>query len=259
MIFERYIGIDYSGAETPTSSLKGLRVYMACTGNPSVEVAPPPSPRKYWTRLGVADWLVERLSESVATIVGIDHAFSFPLRYFEVHRLPPEWPAFLDDFQKHWPTDEEHVYVEFVRGGLLGDAAARSGNSRWRRMTEERAGTAKSVFHFDVQGTVAKSTHAGIPWLRYIRQRLGDRVHFWPFDGWDVPSGKSTLLEVYPSLWSRTFPREDRTLDQQDAYAVAAWLQRTDREGRLGEYLNPGLDPAEKLVAGVEGWILGVR
>jgi hypothetical protein len=25
----RYIGIDYSGAETPASSLEGLRVYMA--------------------------------------------------------------------------------------------------------------------------------------------------------------------------------------------------------------------------------------
>lgn len=27
--FQRYIGIDYSGAKTPTSSLKGLRVYVA--------------------------------------------------------------------------------------------------------------------------------------------------------------------------------------------------------------------------------------
>ena len=27
--FARHIGIDYSGAETPTASLKGLRVYMA--------------------------------------------------------------------------------------------------------------------------------------------------------------------------------------------------------------------------------------
>lgn len=27
--FSRYIGIDYSGAETPESSLKGLRVYCA--------------------------------------------------------------------------------------------------------------------------------------------------------------------------------------------------------------------------------------
>lgn len=27
--FTRTIGIDYSGAETPTASLKGLRVYLA--------------------------------------------------------------------------------------------------------------------------------------------------------------------------------------------------------------------------------------
>jgi hypothetical protein len=26
--FARYIGIDYSGAQTPTASLKGLRVYL---------------------------------------------------------------------------------------------------------------------------------------------------------------------------------------------------------------------------------------
>ena len=28
-IFARTIGIDYSGAQTPTASLKGLRVYLA--------------------------------------------------------------------------------------------------------------------------------------------------------------------------------------------------------------------------------------
>jgi hypothetical protein len=56
---------------------------------------------------------------------------------------------------------------------------------------------------FDVQGSVAKSTHSGIPWLRFIRQRLGPRVHFWPFDGWDIPPGRSAIAEVYPALWSR--------------------------------------------------------
>jgi hypothetical protein len=67
--------------------------------------------------------------------------------------------------------------VDFVREGAVGDGAARKGDARWRRLTEERAGSAKSVFHFDVQGSVAKSTHAGIPWLRFIRQRLASRVH----------------------------------------------------------------------------------
>jgi hypothetical protein len=36
----------------------------------------------------------------VPTLVGIDHGFSLPLRYFEVHGLLPDWPTFLDDFQR---------------------------------------------------------------------------------------------------------------------------------------------------------------
>ena len=123
--FGRYIGIDYSGAQTPTASLKGLRVYVAADDAAPVEVLPPPSLRKYWTRRGIAEWLVERLSEEAPTLVGIDHGFSFPLRYFEVHGLLPDWPTFLADFQRHWPTDEDHTYVDFVRNGAAGNGAAR--------------------------------------------------------------------------------------------------------------------------------------
>ena len=257
MVFIRHIGIDYSGAETPVASLKGLRVYMAEDEASPVEVQPPPSPRKYWTRRGIAEWLVERLAEDIPTLVGIDHGFSFPLRYFEHHHLPPDWQEFLDDFQHYWPTDE-NIYVDFVRYGSVGDGAARGGNSRWRRLTEERAGSAKLVFHFDVQGSVAKSTHAGIPWLRFIRQRLGSRVHFWPFDGWDIPAGRSAIAEVYPALWSRGFARENRTGDQHDAFSIAARLSRADRDGSLAAFLKPDLTPPERTVAQVEGWILGV-
>ena len=188
--FDRYIGIDYSGAETPNASLKGLRVYKADQGALPIEVQPPPSPRKYWTRKGLAEWLVKRLFQDLTTLVGIDHGFSFPLRYFEAHHIQPDWSVFLDDFQQHWPTDQEHTYVDFIRNGSCGNAEARSGNSRWRRLTEIRAGAAKSVFHFDVSGSVAKSTHAGLPWLRNLRLKLGDRAHFWPFDGWDIPNNR---------------------------------------------------------------------
>lgn len=138
--FERYVGIDYSGAQTPASSLEGLRVYAVDRLNAPQEVEPPPSPRKYWTRREIAEWLVERLSEWRPTLVGIDHGFSFPLQYFEQHGLPLDWPSFLDDFQRHWPTDED-IYVDFVRDGSFGNAAARSGNRRWRRVTEFRART----------------------------------------------------------------------------------------------------------------------
>jgi hypothetical protein len=256
--FARYIGIDYSGAETPTSSLKGLRVYLAERASVPEEVLPPPSPRKYWTRRGVAEWLLTRLAEDPPTLVGIDHGFSFPLRYFEAHQLPPDWPGFLEDFQRHWPTDEDNTYVNFIRNGVVGKGAERTGDPRWRRLTEIRAGAAKSVFRFDVQGQVAKSTHAGLPWLLYLRRRLGDRVHFWPFDGWEIPAGRSALAEVYPALWKHAFPSEGRTPDQHDAYAVAAWLRRADLDGHLPAFLAPSLTPAERAVAKLEGWILGV-
>lgn len=255
--FVRYIGIDYSGAETPASSLKGLRVYLAQEDTAPVEILPPPSPRKYWTRRGIAEWLVERLTEDVPTLVGINHGFSFPLRYFKEHGLSLGWSAFLDDFQRHWPTDED-IYVDFVRDGLFGNGAARLGNARWRRLTEEYARGEKSVFHFDVQGSVAKSTHAGIPWLRFIRNKLGSRVHFWPFDGWVIPAGHSAIAEVYPALWSRNFANEGRTGDQHDAFSIVAWLARADNDGSLAPFFEPNLLPSERKVAETEGWILGV-
>ena len=257
--FNRYIGIDYSGAKTPTSSLKGLRVYLADRIKPPLEVEPPPSPRSYWTRRGVAEWLVARLSEDNPTLVGIDHGFSFPLRYFDAHSVPLDWPSFLDDFCDHWPTDEDHTYVDFVREGFCGNGAARSGNARWRRLTELRAGAAKSVFHFDVQGSVAKSTHSGLPWLRFLRRQVSNRVHFWPFDGWDIPPGLSVVAEVYPSLWSRSLARDGRTPDQQDAYAAAEWMRLADRDGTIVGFLNPPLEPDQRAAAQIEGWILGIK
>lgn len=256
MIFRRYIGIDYSGARTPEASLKGLRVYMADGDQAPTEVPPPPSLRKYWSRKGIAEWLVNVIVEDVPTIVGIDHAFSFPLKYFQKYKLPPNWPAFLDDFCRHWPTDEDYTYVDFVRDGASGNGAARTGNRRWRRTTEELVG-AKSVFHFDVQGQVAKSTHAGLPWLRFVRERVGGRVHFWPFDGWDVPHATSVIAEVYPRLWNRSSPIGERTQDQHDAYSIALWLQRADLANKLEDALSPNLSPEYREAATVEGWILG--
>lgn len=255
--FRCYIGIDYPGAQTPEASLKGLRVYEAERESEPVEVEPPLGPPKYWTRRDLVEWLVERLSENMPTIVGIDHGFSFPLHYFEVHDLEPSWYVFLDDFQKHWPTDAEDTSVDFIRQGDCGNGEARSGSARWRRITEQRAG-AKSVFHFDVPGSVAKSTHAGLPWLRYLHVQLGDRLHFWPFDGWKIPPGKSAVAEVYPSLWSKATPRQGRTPDQHDAYVTAAWLRQVDMDGSLAAFLKPEMQPEEYHIAEIEGWILGV-
>lgn len=137
--------------------------------------------------------------------------------------------------------------------------AARMGDPRWRRLTDEGSRGARSAFQFDIVGSIARSTHAGLPWLRLIRQKLGSRVHFWPFDGWDVPAGRSVVAEVFPVLWNRGFSTRGHTRQQHDAFCIAAVLSRANQDGGLAAFLNPELSPADRKVAEIEGWILGVR
>ncbi len=127
------------------------------------------------------------------------------------------------------------------------------------RLADRWTSSAKSVFLFGIQGQVACSTHAGIPWLRRIKQEAGDQVHVWPFDGWSVPSGKSVIAEVYPSILRRRYKRPEGQSDhERDAYSVARWLADMDRRGSLARYFDPPLDEEERRIADLEGWILGI-
>ncbi len=232
--FERYIGVDYSGAETPASSLRGLRAYSASRTMPATEVAPPPGPRRYWTRRGLAEWLANLLLNETPTLVGIDHGFSFPLRYFEEYGLSLNWSEFLDDFQQHWPTDDD-IYVDFVREGVCGNGSARVGKTTWRRVTEIRARGAKSVFHFDVQGSVAKSTHSGTSLAAiYPLADCRSRSFLAFSDGWQIPPVPIRRRgSLSGTLWSWTFPKRRsrrtsarRLFDQPNGCAAQIWMVR---------------------------------
>lgn len=87
----------------------------------------------------------------------------------------------------------------------------------------------------------------------HLRKNFKRPIHFWPFEGWENPEGKSVVAEVYSALWMRRFPRDDRDGDEQAAYAAAAWLQRSDRSGDLSRFLNPGLTAEERWIATIEG------
>jgi hypothetical protein len=246
-VFDAYIGIDYSGAGMPEAGLPGLRIYEAAGTTTPTEVRP--SARAHWSRRSAAEWLDTRLHGGDRIIVGIDHGFSFPLAYFDRYGLARDWDALLDDFVAHWPTDA--MSVEALRADN-----ARDGNARWRRRTELRTRGTKSVFHFDVQGSVAKSTHGGLPWLRMLR-RAHPALHCWPFDGWTPPLTASVIAEVFPTIARALYPTEGRTADQHDAYGIARWLAEGDRDGTLTAVLQPPLSPDEAAAALVEGWILG--
>ena len=254
MQFDRYIGIDYSGAQTAESRLKALQVYEATANGEPVKIRAPAAGARNWSRAEIAQYCLAAIESGDTVIIGIDHGFSFPLSYMQRYGLT-DWDAFLADFARYWPTAEPQTRVEFVR-----DGNPRRGDPAELRLCEQWTATAKSVFLFDVQGSVAKSTHAGLPWLCWLRKmpEVHSRTHFWPFDGFEAPACKSVIAEAYPALYKRRFPREDRTPDEHDAWSIAAWLREADRRGTLEQYLHPPLTLSERKQAELEGWILGV-
>jgi hypothetical protein len=251
-MFERYIGIDYSGAGSPLKRNKALQVFTAavdtepdkvrtCTGN-------------NWNRKEVACYCLEQLKNNAPIIIGIDHAFSFPVRYMKSYDIS-SWHHFLEDFHRHWPTDQDNISV-----GSLRENNERTGNSDEFRLTENWTSSTKSVFQFGMQGQVAMASHAGIPWLRFLKNHpdLSARVHFWPFDGFQIPKGKHVVAEVYPAIFKRRFTRTHKSSDEHDAFAIAMWLKQMDSRGVLGQYFNPPLSDTERKQVLIEGWILGV-
>jgi hypothetical protein len=253
-VFQRYIGIDYSGAKTPDWRLKALQIFEAsCDGEPQ-KISTSTEGALNWSRQEVAQYCLKALESDGPVIIGIDHGFSFPLSYMQRYGIET-WDEFLHDFMRHWPTADPNTYVEFVR-----DGNPRTGDPSELRLCEQWTATARSVFQFDVQGTVAKSTHAGLPWLLWLREAPAIRscVHFWPFDGFEVPDGKSVLTEVYPSLYRRRFTKAGRSTDEHDAWSVAAWMREADRRGTLDHYFSPSLTLPERQQVELEGWILGV-
>jgi len=248
--FERFIGIDYSGAKGPNDPVTSIRVFSASAKHIPSEIRPPDG--RHWSRKTLFEWLRRELEQAPPTLVGLDHGLSFPKIYFLRHQLR-DWPAFLAHVLRTMPTHQ--VSIETLRH----DHRLQSESPHALRLCEAWTSSAKSVFQFDIQGSVAKSTYAGLPWIALLRQHFERRIFFWPFDGSMPPDGVSVICETYPALYKRRYRRSaEHGPDAHDAFAIARWMQDMQQRGVLGDYFLPPLTAEEWALTRLEGWILGV-
>lgn len=262
MSFDYYIGIDYSGRGEPNRRTSGIQVVEMDRDGQYKRVSPDGiQGRSFsWSRLEVYDYLRQRLSvKNEKMMIGIDYSFSFPLTYFKQQNLK-NWDEFLESFQALWNTKEETVRA--CRERVDGYP-----NHTELRLTETFTASAKSAWNFEQKtGTVAYSTHAGLPWIYELRHSFREDLHIWPYDGWSPCWNKNVLAEVYPSLlykryrqFNTNFPL-DWPRDAQDAYVVASWLRDRDFNGTLQHYfeISTLTEQEKQLASQYEGWILGV-
>ena len=81
MRFDKYIGIDYSGRETPLTRTTALQVYVATQDRLAKRANPPSTPKgqnRDWCRKEVAEWLIEQARFGKPFIAGNGLLFLAP-------------------------------------------------------------------------------------------------------------------------------------------------------------------------------------
>ena len=287
--FQRFVGIDWSGAEGLEQS--GIQVAEIEVGSSAPHLVLPTGGAK-WSRPGVAKYL-SQLNDK-PTLVGLDFAFSVP------------WPDVvgplgddlaLDDAVHLWSRIElicgttPHLYArpiwtsvdspfrEYIHHygtGHRGEKYCRE----FKRLTEECVKNAISIYRMTgVQ--VGAGSFSGMRMLNHVSKNYANEIAIWPFEKLD--GRKTSIVEIYPSYFYRykdvRRPRKD-DLREGNFCDLQKALAAYDSELAISEK-RLSVDQADALVSasalrefaqpdGVfscppiprinrEGWIFGVR
>jgi hypothetical protein len=289
--FDRYFGVDWSGAERP--SAQNIYLAEARRGPGGVEVRRLVRARD---RNAVAEFLAgrpfapapgwdgwsapERLDRERRALVGLDFAFGFPVR-FELPKLGRSWR--WEDLAR-WAEALDSRGLS-VRKSIRNELALakqfrlRGGDPArpYRRVTDGNVDGVRpeSVLHLIGPSQVGTASITGIATINRLRR--GARAAVWPFDPpARLRRASVVLVEVFPRLWLGRDVRKSELPDR--VRRIERWKQggiEFEREAELaasssGDALDataaaiglargvelPELDelPAE---GAREGWIAG--
>jgi hypothetical protein len=288
--FERFIGIDWSGAENPG---RGLQVAQCFQDNAVPQIVLKRESLN-WRRRDLLDWLVQINRQGERIIVGIDFAFAYPYcdekAYFPGHEFKPK------DVKSLWnKIDFSCQEAPDFYGGpfyksqnapfsdyLLYQKYKGKKYSNRMRITDNRcaklAGNPSSVFKCVGPESVGSGSVAGMRLLHHISLQLNTTFLIWPFQRDD--NARSLIVEIFPRFFfklAEVNPREWRNRDtvnnaleffgsdilpsnvgiesedQIDAIISAAAIRHL--AGKPNSWQPSGLNECARAY---EGWIFGV-
>ena len=222
--FQKYVAIDWSGAEEPinTPTIQ-VAEYVPATGIVSLTHPPKGRPGDLWSRTAVVDYVQQTVNavDEGPVLIGFDFAFANP--YCDLDEYFPGAVAPPQNYQALWRAVEQQC--NGVRN-FYGAPFFRNCNSPYRqfyryprflgehyaarfRITEQAAAAQvelnpASVFLCIGPNQVGPGSVAGMRVLHEFRGRVQDGrmkpISIWPFDATGVPV-HSTVVEIYPRLF----------------------------------------------------------
>ena len=197
--FDRYIGIDWSGAAQPGYAGVAVATCAAGRGAPSLI----PAPGKTWTRMAVLDWLRSELAKPQRLLIGFDFAFALPGDGRPAAALWAEVEARCADdvdlLGSRYASGDPRFWTAGPQPKHWNDAP---------RATEiacraAELGSPQTPFQLIGAKQVGKGALAGMRLLHRLQGEAGDRVATWPFDRDAGRDRRSVVCEIYPRLFIR--------------------------------------------------------
>lgn len=288
--FDRFIGIDWSGAKDPR---RGLGIAQCFRGQGVPRIVPNNGTRG-WRRKEVLDWLIGLNRAGERLVAGFDFAFAYPYcdaqAYFPGHRHTPEKAKSLWELIEAVCRDAEDFYggpfyltraAPFADYLLYQKYKGKKYQGRMR-ITDNRCnkltGNPSSVFKCVGPESVGSGSIAGMRFLHQVNSRLREDFQIWPFQPED--NGRSVIVEIFPRFFyilAGASPRAWRNRDN-----VNQVLKYFDSEVLSPDFTSESEDQIDAIISAVairrlagnpetwnpagltdcariyEGWIFGV-
>lgn len=283
-LFSHYIALDWSAANSPKRGKDSIWLCDASGEGAGAALNLP-------TRFAAMNHLRARIEKAIITgqsiLIGCDFAFGYPAGTIDRVANRANWAGVWDYIHGEIIDGPDNRSNRFAAAAQMNLAMGLNAGPFWghphqhrydglgpkspvemppdfprRRIVEQRASGAKSVWQLAYNGAVGSQTLLGIAALEGLRRdpELGPHIAVWPFEtklSGDL-SKPIIFAEIYPSSHDVDKGAHD-ILDAAQVMCVARDLAYWDKTGALSDKLSAfGLtDVQRELVIGSEGWILG--
>lgn len=269
--FDTIVTIDWSGGNARSAKPSADAIWVSVIRDDVQE-----DPQYFPSRQAFEPWIIDLIEgELIATrrmMLAFDFAFGYPTNAAQRITGSPDPLDFWDwlderiiDDQKennrfdvagainakfegigpYWGNGLQRDIPQLPRKGL----AREHHGFEEKRVVEQRAKGAFSVWQLSGAGAVGSQVLMGLPVLSRLRKRFSGKVAVWPFEPLDTPI---TLVEIWPSLYKSSInagPYGHWITDAAQVHVTAQIIRKMSFNALAQTLDVPRTN---------EGWIFGV-